>query len=509
MSISAHARTKLASWIACVGSLDPEAPELEFEGQWRSWRELTDASAALLVLLDEAGIPAGTRIGVLLRNRGAIVPVLLALFTGDRCLASINAAAPDDKLADDVRRATVPVLVALEEDWQRPGIREAAAETGVIGIVLAGDGTVRLLDGLPGDPALWTNPSAEGVAIEMLSSGTTGTPKRIPLSARKFEHALIGAAGFEKGRDGMSDFRLRSGVQIVFAPLAHIAGITGLMNNLLAGRKICLVERFTVDAFRDAVSRHSPKVVTAPPAALRMVLDADIPAEELSSLTAWRSGTAPLDPDHADAMYERYGIPVLQNYGATEFAGGVAGWTMDDFKAHRKDKRGSVGRVNKGIEARIVDPETGDELPAGDTGLLELRGGNVAAGGEWTRTNDLASLDADNFLWIRGRHDGAIIRGGFKILPDDVIRAMELHPAIREAAVTGVADARLGQVPVAAYVAKRGCVSPSDEDLKAFLKERLMPYQVPVRILQLDDFPRTPSMKVSQPALKELFEAAG
>jgi acyl-CoA synthetase (AMP-forming)/AMP-acid ligase II len=238
-----------------------------------------------------------------------------------------------------------------------------------------------------------------------------------------------------------------------------------------------------------------------------MLLDANLPKEDLASLIAYRTGTAPLDPDLADAFYERYGIPVLQNYGATEFAGGVAGWTLEDFKAFRSAKRGSVGRVNKGIQARIVDPEGGTEMALGETGLLELRGGNTATTVEWTRTNDLAILDADRFLWIKGRHDGAIIRGGFKILPDDVVKAIELHPAVREAAVTGLPDSRLGEVPVAAYLLKSGAVAPTNEDLKAFLKEKLMPYQVPVRLLCLDEFPRTPSMKVSQPALRELFEA--
>ena len=141
----------------------------------------------------------------------------------------------------------------------------------------------------------------------------------------------------------------------------------------------------------------------------------------------------------------------------------------------------------------------------GETGLLELRGGNIGADAEWTRTNDLASLDPDNFLWIRGRHDGAIIRGGFKVFPDDIVKALEAHPAVREAAATGLTDDRLGQVPVAAYVLKSGFAAPTDAELSAFLKGKLTPYQVPVRLMCLEEFPRTPSMKVSQPDLRELF----
>ncbi len=499
------APSRLADWIAAVCTIDPHAPELEFDGRWWSWHQLADDAARLNEALQAAGLHQGTRVGVLLRNRAPLVPVLLALFASGRCLASLNANAPDDKLAEDIRRAAVPVLVALDADWDRAAVREAAGAIGAIGLRLAEDGASEVLPvpDLAGDPSRWTNRDAAGVAIEMLSSGTTGTPKRIPLTTQKFEQALLGAASFEKGReDGTA--KLRSGVQIVTAPLAHIAGITGVMNNILAGRKICLIEKFTVAAFRDAVVRHRPKVAGAPPSALRMLLDADIPRGDLASLVAFRTGTAPLDPDLADAFHERYGIPVLQNYGATEFAGGVAGWTLSDFETWWSAKRGSVGRLNKGVEARVLDPDGGSPALPGKTGLLALRGGNIGSG-EWVRTTDLASIDDDGFLWIRGRHDGAIIRGGFKILPDDVIKAMETHPAVREAAVVGRPDRRLGQVPVAAYVAKSGAEPPDEASFKSYLKDRLMPYQVPVRLLHVADLPRTPSMKVDQPALKALL----
>jgi len=508
MSEHAGVPSQLSGWIDSIAAVDPDAAELEFEGHWQSWGELISAAGALGGVLDDASLPAGTRVGVLLRNHATQIPVLLGLFRSGRCLASINASAPDDKLADDIRRAGVPALVATEADWARPGIREAAAAIGAVGIALTGkaDAPAVAVAGLAGDRTLWTNPSAEGVAIEMLSSGTTGTPKRIPLTTRKFEHALKGAASFEKGRGENDAPKLRGGVQIVTAPLAHIAGITGVMNNLLAGRKICLIEKFSVEAFRDAVVRHRPKVAGAPPSALRMLLDANLPKEDLSSLVAYRTGTAPLDPALADAFYERYGIPVLQNYGATEFAGGVAGWALEDFKSSWKAKYGSVGRINKGIEARVVDADSGDELAIGETGLLELRGGNIGKDSEWIRTNDLALLDPDNFLWIKGRHDGAIIRGGFKVFPDDVTKALETHPAVREAAATGMPDERLGQVPVAAFVLKSGFSAPTTDEMKTFLKSKLMPYQVPVRLMCVAELPRTPSMKVSQPELRVLFE---
>ncbi len=498
--------SRLSSQLQQVFALDPAAPALEFEAHWHSWGVLWDAAAALNHVLDDLGFGEGTRIGVLIRNRVEFVETLLALTLSSRCLATINATAPDDKLAADLHSIAAPVLIGLASDWARPGLKEAAAAAGSHAVIL-GDGAPRLI-AQPGRARFAGRRDAPGTAIEMLTSGTTGTPKRIPLAAAKLEKSMAGMASYEKSRAIDSGPRLRGGVQIVTAPMAHIAGVTHILNNMLAGRKVCLLEKFTVDRFRDALVRHRPKVAGAPPSALRMLLEANLPKEDVASLKAYRSGTAPLDPALADAFYERYGIPVLQNYGATEFAGGIAGWTLDDFHSHWTQKRGSVGRLNNGVAARAVDPETGEPRPDGEDGLLELRGPNIGNGCEWLRTNDLGVIDTDGFLWIKGRHDNAIIRGGFKIIPDDIVRAVEAHPSIREAAVAALPDDRLGQVPVAAYIRKAGSPALDSEELRGFLRERLMPYQVPVRLLEVEEMPRTPSMKVSQPALLTLFAAA-
>ncbi len=502
--------SQLAHMIQATLAIDPAAPALEFDRHWYSWGELDTAAAQIAAALDDLGPAPGLRVGVLVRNRPQLVPLLIALFRSGNCLATLNASAPDEILAADIARVEAPVILALAADLQRPQLRAALGRSGARALVL-GDIPARACtadEGLPGDPARWSRPGAPGIAIEMLTSGTTGAPKRIPLPYRNLEKALLGAAAFEKGRGADAPAKLRNGVQIVSAPLAHIAGITAVMNNILAGRRICLLEKFTVAGFRDAVVRHRPKVAGAPPSALRMLMDADIPREDLSSLLAYRTGTAPLDPDLADAFYQRYGIPVLQNYGATEFAGGAAGWTLEDFHQHWQAKRGSVGRINRGVSARIVDAQSGAELAPGEEGLLELRGPNIGDGGDYVRTTDLAVLDADGFLFIRGRADNAIIRGGFKISPADVANALQQHPAVLEAAVTGLPDARLGEVPAAAYTLRSGASAPAPDELQAFLRERLLPYQLPVLVTALAELPRTPSMKVSQPALRALLDAA-
>lgn len=498
--------TGLYELVRGVLRLEPEANAMEFEGRWRTWGDLDRLVTALDAALLEAGLEAGARVAGLLRNHPLTAAAIIGVVTSGRCIVTLNPSLPDDRLSEDIRTLQPPVIVGLERDWARPAVVEAARAIECLGLVLSDDG-VRVVEGLERPLGSGLKREAPGVAIEMLTSGTTGRPKRIPLTAKAFDRGIT-EAGVYDGRKPGDPPRLRSGVQILNSPFAHISGVFSLFNCVSAGRACCLLEKFNVETFADAVRRHRPKVAGAPPSALRMILDAQVPKDALSSLVAFRAGTAPLDPDLADEFYERYGIPVLQNYGATEFAGGVAGWTLGDFKAHHTDKRGSVGRLNPGVQARVVDPDTFELLPLGKEGLLELKAAQLGDGVSWVRTTDLAVLDADDFLWINGRHDNAIIRGGFKVMPDDVVRALEQHPAIREAAVVGLPDSRLGQVPAAAYIVRSGAPPPEEEGLREFLRERLLPYQVPSRLMHVAELPRTPSLKVSQPDLKALFEVA-
>lgn len=503
--------SRLGNLISGVLAVDPSADAIEFDQTWWTWGDLARIGDAFDAALNTAGVAGAVRIGGLMRNRPEMSAVLLRIISNDRCVVTLNPSLPDEKLAEDIKTLRPPVIVGLARDWERPAVRDAAREIGCLGLQLTTDkaAPIRPVAGLEqvrGDN-LRIEPEP-AVAIEMLTSGTTGAPKRIPLKMKTLEQSLFDAAVYDN-RKADDPPKLRPGISLVNHPYAHISGIFALVNAVAAGRKVTLLERFSVDGWVGAVKRHRLKVAGAPPSALRMILDANVPKEDLSSLIAYRTGTAPLDPDLADEFYERYGVPVLQNYSATEFAGAGAGWTLEDFRRYRTEKRGSVGRINPGIKARIVDPDTGEELPRGEQGLLEILASHLGDGKNWLRTTDLAVLDADDFLYIKGRADNAIIRGGFKIIPDDVVRAIESHPDVLEAAVVGLADPRLGQVPVAAYLVKSGREALTPDALKDYLRDRLLPYQVPVRLLAVDQLPRTPSMKVSQPELRKLFEEPG
>jgi acyl-CoA synthetase (AMP-forming)/AMP-acid ligase II len=338
-----------------------------------------------------------------------------------------------------------------------------------------------------------------GVAVRMLTSGTTGPPKRVDLSYDMLAHSVMGPAGDRPP----APRELRRGVAIVNSPLVHIGGVFRILQCVAEARPFVLLERFELNRWAEAVRTHRPRAVSLVPTALRMVLHSDLRREDLASILAVTSGTAPLSAEDADAFTEKYGIPVLTSYAATEFGGGVAGWTLPDHQRYWRVKRGSVGRANPGAQLRVVGDD-GTPLEPDQVGLLEVKPGQLGPSAKWMRTTDMARIDADGFLWIIGRADQAIIRGGFKVMPDDVRAALESHSAVAGAAVVGLRDERLGETPVA-MVELREPASVDAGALADFLRTRLARYEIPTDIAIVAELPRTPSGKPDLTAIRSFF----
>ncbi|HMC38640.1 MAG TPA: class I adenylate-forming enzyme family protein, partial [Acidimicrobiales bacterium] len=456
---------ELPARIRGVLEIDPGAPALEFEGITRPWSFLAGAVAELDERLTALGLGEGTPVGIVVRNRPDSVGAIIAVLGTSRCVVTLSSAIPPTALAEDIRSLALPVVVMGDRDWGAEGVVTAVVDAGGVAVrVSAGGLFVAETEGAARRSTVRTMP---GVAVQMLTSGTTGPPKRIDLCYRSLEHEFESTAAYSPTAD-VGSVRLRSGTSILWAPLLHIGGMRGLISSVVSGRRMALLERFDVEAWRRLVVEHRPPVVSLAPTALRMVLDAGVPVETFESVRAVFAGTAPLVPEVADEFRDRYGVPVLVVYGATEFAGGVAGWTLRDWEQYGETKRGSVGRANAGIRVRIVDPDSGQPAGSGPPGVLEVMGPQLGTD-DWVRTTDLARMDDDGFIWILGRADDVIIRGGFKISTTKVRDALVGHPDVADASVVGVPDARLGQVPVAAVEAKPGA-SLSAEGLEAFLR---------------------------------------
>jgi long-chain acyl-CoA synthetase len=485
----------LGQALARLWETPDDTPVLQAGGAWLTWAEVRAHADSIDAELTAAGAVEGSRVGVVLGNRPASVAAVLALLTRSRCLVTLSPLQPGSRLARDVAVSGVPTLLAPRETLLIPDVAACLTELGTATWVLE-DGTVVRHSG----PDEVSPDLAADTAVEMLTSGTTGVPKRIALSYGQLEASLESALRHTRGAVAARP-PFSGPASLVALPVVHIGGLWSLLQALVEARPIALLPRFTVAGWVEAVREHAPKVAGLPPAAIRAVLDADVPVEAVASLRALNCGTSPLDPDLADAFTERYGIPVLSVYGATEFSGAVAGWSLRDHHAHWADKRGSVGRAFPGVDLRVVD-EAGAEVPAGEPGRLEIRSRQVGTG-EWTRTTDIARLDSDGFLFILGRADDVIVRGGFKVAPSTVAAVLESHPAVAEASVAPLPDRRLGQVPVAAVELEPGA-SVTSEELRELCRTALTPYEVPLHVLVLDALPRGASLKVDRTALLAL-----
>jgi len=466
----------LSRRIADVLALRPDEAAIEYDGRWSTWRQVAELANGIAAVGE-------TEVGMLLRNRPAHVAAFLGVLLGGGTVVTINPSRGDDRTRADLAALNLPVVIGELDDLA------SMVPAGPTAIPISG------LDAAPQVPSC--GPGRPGVAVRMLTSGTTGPPKRINLTYDMLARSVIGS---EPERSAPPT-ELRRGVAIVNAPLVHIGGVFRILQCVCEARPFALLDRFELEQWADAVLRHRPRAVSLVPAALRTVLHSDLTRDDLASVRAVTSGTAPLSAEDADAFTEKFGIPVLTSYAATEFGGGVAGWTLTDHQKYWHDKRGSVGRPSLGAQLRVVDDD-GTPLGPDQTGLLEVKPGQLGASAEWMRTTEMARIDEDGFLWILGRADQAIIRGGFKVMPDDVRTALESHPAVRGAAVVGRPDDRLGETPVA-MVELRASVDTTT--LIEFLRARLARYEIPTDIAIVDQLPRTPSGKADLGAVREFF----
>lgn len=477
---------------------------LEFEGLTFTWRQVETFADAIGTAVRNAGAKDHDVVGWVAENLPGAVAGMAGLAMHAHCAALINPHLPPRILAREIGDQRFPVIIGSPRFWAVEGLVVAARQAGSAGLIVSLDADGASVQPVPGlekiAPGLHREPMP-GYVVERLSSGTTGPPKRSPQSEEAILKALeVG----QRGGKG-NDLKVKNSPSIIFRPLAH-AGCFSALLALWSARPIALQEKFSVEhTILGAVQRHRPKVLQLVPAMIRMIWDAGVPPEALSSLIALRSGTAPLDPELQAAFEAKYDVPILIDFGATEF-GGVAAWTLPDHRQFAQAKRGSVGRAVPGARLRIVDQDSGAQITDGRMGILEVEVAGKTDG--WVSTNDLAVLDTDGFLYIRGRADDAIIRGGFKVLPDEVARVLRQHPLVGDVAVIGVADHRLGHVPVAVVETRPGQPAPAKAELEQLARENLTPYQVPTAFRFIDRLPRTPSMKVIRAELLELAKGS-
>jgi len=474
------------------------AMAIEFAGRSYPWQFALDIARGLEEALEKLGIAPGERVGLIAHNRPAHVATFWGLLMARRCVTMIYGYQSQEKLAADVTALRCPLIVADRANWTEPVIAAArAAGTAALSI---GDHGIEWVAGLDHVGAGTRRDLADGIAVEILSSGTTGAPKRMGLTLSSLEATTRANIANLTQLDAIEG---GDAPQIMTMPLGNISGVYSVTPNAVMARPIALLEKFDVELWLDLVRRYRPAMVNLVPSALTMLLMRGVTREDMASVKVIRSGTTAMDPEVHRVFAEDFGIPINIMYGASEFCGTITLWSMDELERYEAVKRGSCGRALPGVALRVVDPESGEVLGVDRVGLLEAKVDRI--GPQWIRTTDLMRIDADGFLWFVGRADDAISRGGFKISPEQVAEALRKHPAVADAAVIGMPEPRLGQVPVAFVELRPGAAAPTASQLEAHARAHLAAHQVPVRFVILEALPRTLSMKINTGHLREIL----
>jgi long-chain acyl-CoA synthetase len=476
---------------------EPDFPMIEYGGVVFTRGEIAGFAATILSLLDQAGVPVDAAIGVVGRNRPLHSGAILGLISTGRIATMIYAFQSPTALATDLATARFAAVIAEGADWSLEAIN-AAKDRGTLGISLdTAAGAITLVAELEQFAVASYRRHTSEIAVEILSSGTTGPPKRISVSKTIIARALemTNASGtITRGEYDISPW-----------PIGSIGGIGRLIGSVVQRRPLVYFDKFNVAEWVDAVKRHRPRIVTGMPAMMQMVLDANVPPEDLATIEIFYGGSAAFDIELKDQLLDNYGVTVIWAYGATEFYGTIISWSEEMHREWGTSKPGSSGRALPGVSLKVVDSETGSELPPGETGLLHAK--VDALGPDWIGTNDLVIVDADGFMFHKGRQDGAIVRGGFKILPETIRIALREHAAVLDASCVGLDDKRLGQVPVVAVELTSNAVVPTEAELHEFLRDRLPKQAIPTRIIVVEALPRTATLKVELRSVQRLFNA--
>ena len=471
------------------------------DGRDLTWRALAHYAAGLRRQARERRLPPRARVGIVAADPLAFAAVYLGVLAAGLTAVPVDPRLTAAESGDTAGRLRLDVLVSDRpaELPRLPGVElwDAAVEHPVV-LRAGATGSPRPSDGAAARPA-----------VLLTSSGTTGRPKGIGLSEWQLLHAARRVARHHRFGPGERGYNP--------LPLFHVnAQVMGLLATLVGGGSLVLDRRFEPDAYWDRVARWSPTWLNTVPAVLAALATRPAPPEGVAARIRFaRSASAPLPAATQRAFTDATGVRVLETYGMTEAAGQITANPLDP--AARRE--GSVG-VPVGVGLAVLGP--GGRLAGpGELGMVALRGRQVAAryldagddGTErdrpardkagWLPTGDLGTRDEDGFVYLSGRADDVINRGGEKIFPQEVESVLLAHPAVRSAAVVAAPHDRLGQVPVALVTVDPGHDGGLVEALHALCARRLARYKRPAGIEIAAALPTGPTGKVLRRRVRE------
>lgn len=466
------------NWLSQQAIARADHPAILTEEGTVSFARLERRVASLARRLDPPR--SGSRVGILLENGLGLAESVLACLRIGR-----SAVLFDARLGvEEVR----PLVEAA-----RPGVLLANGPTAEVGRAIAREADLELVDPAGhGEVA-----SGRGVApidldreaVVVFSSGTSGMPKPVSLSAGNLLWSAVGSAARLGTRP---DDRW-----LACLPLSHLGGLSILFRGVIFGSTMVLHPGFDLPRVRAALEEDHVSIVSLVPTTLaRLVESGPLRA---SALRGALIGGAGASLDLLEAA-RAHGIPAAPTYGLTETASQVATLGFDAPLV----ETGHVGAPLLPTEIAIVGAEAAP-VAAGEVGRILVRGATVsrraadAAG--WLHTGDLGRRDAHGALTVLGRHDDVIVTGGENISPGEVEEVLGRLPGVREVAVAAVADPQWGHV-VGAWVVPAEALAPTLEGLRRGGRERLAPHKLPRHLTLVDALPRTALGKVRRRELR-------
>ena len=483
--------------------LAPDGIAFRDAGSGRDWRfaEVNAAADAIAEGLEAQGLAEGDRLAVLCLNRADFFLTLLACQKSGIILCPLNWREPAVQLARML--ATIRPRAILHDAPHRALAEQTAARIGAASIGME--------DHLPGWIAAGGRPRRAAIPAErpwylLFTSGTTGHPRAVIQSARM---AWANAVNIGQAVGLGGETRA-----VNYLPLFHTAGINlYTLPVFLNGAVSTILPRFDAPELLRLLARGALTHFFGVPAIYRAFsLDPGVDSVDWSAISCGCGG-APL-PEPLIRFFAERGAHVLNGCGLTET--GPTVFLMDPAGA--VGKIGSVGKAQVLTEARLAGVPDGEP----GQGEVQLRGPNVTPGyyGDaaateaaftadgWLATGDVARRDADGYYWIVDRIKDMFVSGGENVYPAEVERVLNAHPAVLEAAVIGVADARWGEVGAGFVMLRPDAPAPDPEALRAWCRERLAGFKVPATLRVVEEFPRTAAGKIRKPELRKALSYA-
>ncbi|WP_101339795.1 malonate--CoA ligase (plasmid) [Cereibacter azotoformans] len=476
----------------------------DVEGRGLSGAELHGKAMALAAALAGLGLKPGDRMAVQIDKSPRALALYLAALSAGVVFLPLNTAYTAGEVDYFVGNAEAALLVG--DPSRAESLAPVAARHGARFETLdaAGEGSLTELARLAGPSFTPVARDAEDLAAILYTSGTTGRSKGAMLS----QSNLLSNAEVlvQEWRFTEKDVLLHA------LPIFHTHGLFVAINVVLrSGGSMIFLPGFKVDQVIAALPRAT-SMMGVPTFYTRLLDDPRFDRDLVAHMRLFTSGSAPLLAETHVQFEERTGHRILERYGMTE----TNMSTSNPYDGARKP--GTVGRPLPGVELKITDPVTGEDLPRGEPGMIEVRGPNVFKGywqmPEKTReelredgffiTGDIGVIDPDGYVSIVGRQKDLIITGGYNVYPKEIELVLDEQPGVLESAVIGVPHPDFGEAVVGVIVPRPGA-EVDGAALEAAMAQSLARFKQPKHIAIVPELPRNTMGKVQKNLLRQDF----